>query len=449
MNKSNWLKNLLIVLTDIVAIYLSFILAFYLRFLIGNFISLVPLGHGLSFYLMKWWIAGILLILIAYNGGYGSMVDFWDELLVLLKSIFISFLIVWVILSLQKEAETVSRIIMTSMFVFMVIFIPCFRFFLKFLMFKIFDIREDACLLGAIESKDNELVKILNATWYSGYRIVEVMKLGSIKGGYSTCFISFQHANEELIKNIKSIFKTLIMVSEVAGLSFMSTEIKTFLSKNIVLITTKSGLLSLQKMLFKRVLDITLSLFSIIILFPLLLAISIIIKLDSRGPIFFKHKRIGKNLKEFTMYKFRTMYMDGEKTLKEFLATHPEAYQDLEERNKLRDDPRVTRWGRFLRRSSLDELPQFFNVLIGHMSIVGPRPDSREAVENYLDEYKEIYRMVRPGITGLWQVSGRSEIIYQERVKLDYLYILNWSVWLDFVIILKTIQTIISGKGAY
>jgi undecaprenyl-phosphate galactose phosphotransferase len=293
------------------------------------------------------------------------------------------------------------------------------------------------------------LVKILNATWYSGYRIVEVMKLGSIKGGYSTCFIPFQYTNEELIKNIKSIFKTLIMVSEVAGLSFMNTEIKTFLSKNIMLITTKSGLLSLQKMIFKRVLDTTLSLFSIIILFPLLLAISIIIKLDSRGPIFFKHKRIGKNLKEFTMYKFRTMYMDSEKTLKEFLATHPEAYQDLEERNKLKDDPRVTRWGRFLRRSSLDELPQFFNVLIGHMSIVGPRPDSREAVKNYLDEYKEIYRMVRPGITGLWQVSGRSEIIYQERVKLDYLYILNWSVWLDFVIILKTIQTIISGKGAY
>jgi undecaprenyl-phosphate galactose phosphotransferase len=202
-------------------------------------------------------------------------------------------------------------------------------------------------------------------------------------------------------------------------------------------------------MVFKRVFDIVLSICSIIIFLPLLIVIPIIIKLDSRGPVFFTHRRIGKNLKEFTMLKYRTMYIDSERTLERFLATHPEAYKELQERNKIKEDPRVTRFGKILRKTSLDELPQLFNVLKGDMSIVGPRPDAKEAVENFLSEYKRIYMRVRPGITGLWQVSGRSEIVYKERVKLDYLYVLNWSVWLDFVIILKTFYTILSVRGAY
>jgi lipopolysaccharide/colanic/teichoic acid biosynthesis glycosyltransferase len=121
----------------------------------------------------------------------------------------------------------------------------------------------------------------------------------------------------------------------------------------------------------------------------------------------------------------------------------------LQERNKIEDDPRVTAFGRTLRRLSLDELPQIYNVLKGEMSVVGPRPDSKAALEGYIGEYGEIYSSVRPGITGLWQVSGRSEITYRERVGLDYIYVLNWSLWLDLVIMLKTFRAILGQKGAY
>jgi len=442
-------QNLLLIIADLIAVYLSIIIAFYTRTWLEGWLALVPLDHGLSLYLSKLWITGVLFLVIAYNGGYGSIFDFWDEFLVLMKSIFISFLLVWVILSLQKEAETVSRIIITSMFACMLILIPCFRYFLKTVIFKIFDLRENACLLGSTKEKDDEFLKILNNNWYSGYKITEVIKPDFIRGGYSTCFIPFQYANEESIKYIKRMFKRLVMVSELAGLSFMNTEIKTFLSKNIMLITTDSGLLSYQKTLLKRGLDMVLSVCLILLLFPVFVLISILIKLDSRGPVFFKHKRVGKDFEEFTMLKFRTMHINSEQLLKQYLDTHPEACQNLQDRNKIKDDPRVTRLGKWLRKSSIDELPQLFNVLAGHMSIVGPRPDSREAVENYLNEYKEIYKMIRPGITGLWQVSGRSEIMYNERVKLDYLYILNWSIWIDIVIIIKTFQTIVSAKGAY
>jgi len=229
----------------------------------------------------------------------------------------------------------------------------------------------------------------------------------------------------------------------------MNTEIKTFLNSNIALVTVSKGLISVQKTLIKRGFDILFSITGLVVLLPLFFIIPILIKLDSDGPVFFKHKRCGKNLREFKMYKFRTMKQEGESELSDFLGKNPDAVKEIEERNKIVNDPRVTRIGRILRKTSLDELPQFFNVLKGDMSIVGPRPDELSAIERYYNEYSEIYTHTRPGMTGLWQVSGRSEIKYEDRVRLDYFYVLNWSMWLDIVIIIKTFKAIFSTKGAY
>ncbi len=143
------------------------------------------------------------------------------------------------------------------------------------------------------------------------------------------------------------------------------------------------------------------------------------------------------------------MYSDSEGVLEKYVSENKDARQDLLERNKVKNDPRVTRFGRVLRKTSFDEVPQLLNVIRGDMSLVGPRPDTKEALSGFYDQYSEIYSSVKPGITGLWQVSGRSDVEYKKRVKLDHLYVLNWSVWLDFVIIVKTISTIVGGKGAY
>jgi lipopolysaccharide/colanic/teichoic acid biosynthesis glycosyltransferase len=449
MVKGKNIEKVLIFFGDILAFYLSIYFAFYTRLFLEGILPLIPLGHGFSLYLSKWWAPLVVLITIGYYGGYGIVITIWDEFLILLRSLFVSFLTVWVLLSLQKEAETVSRVLITLSFVYMMITIPSIRFLLKLFIYRLFDMRSESFLFGLPGERERNLMRSLNDEWYSGYKIIDIMQKKSAKNEFNTCFVPMWYADEGLIKSIKADFRNLIFVSEISGLSFMNTEIKTFLSKNIALITTNNGLLSTRKMVFKRTFDIFFSTLVFIIFIPLFLVVMTIIKISSKGPVFFAHKRCGKNLSEFNMLKFRTMRINSDDLLKEYISENPDAYAYLKERNKLKSDPRVTKFGSILRKTSIDELPQLMNVIRGDMSIVGPRPDAKEAVDNFLSDYREIYARVRPGITGLWQVSGRSEVKYQERVKLDYLYVLNWSIWLDFVIILKTFKAILGGKGAY
>ena len=162
----------------------------------------------------------------------------------------------------------------------------------------------------------------------------------------------------------------------------------------------------------------------------------------------FAHKRIGQHGKEFPCYKFRTMCVDADARLKEYLAANPEAREEWERDFKLKDDPRVTRVGRVLRRTSLDELPQLLNVLKGQMSLVGPRPIVKAEIPRYGSYIADFY-MVRPGITGMWQVNGRSDTTYDERVQMDSWYVRNWSVWLDLSLLWKTVSVVLNHKGAY
>ncbi len=194
----------------------------------------------------------------------------------------------------------------------------------------------------------------------------------------------------------------------------------------------------------KRAVDLAGSGFGLIVLSPLFLGLAAAIKIDSKGPVFFKQERIGKNGRKFGMIKFRSMFIDAEKRLAELIDKN-EAEGAL---FKMKDDPRITSVGKFLRRFSIDELPQIINVFIGQMSLVGPRPP----LERELAEY-ESWQLKRvdtvPGMTGLWQVSGRSDLAFSEMVRLDISYIEHWSLWLDVKIIFKTIPAVLTGRGAY
>jgi Undecaprenyl-phosphate galactose phosphotransferase WbaP len=198
----------------------------------------------------------------------------------------------------------------------------------------------------------------------------------------------------------------------------------------------------------KRSLDFVIASAALLLISPLLLVMALLIKLGSDGPIFFSHTRIGINGRRFNAWKFRTMYTHGDKLLREHLQQDGSALAEWQRDHKLREDPRVTPLGNILRKWSLDELPQIWNVLKGDMSIVGPRPIINEEVVRYGNVF-ELYTSVRPGITGLWQVSGRNNTTYAERVRLDAYYVLNWSPWLDAYILIKTVLTIIRRTGAY
>ena len=200
--------------------------------------------------------------------------------------------------------------------------------------------------------------------------------------------------------------------------------------------------------LAKFSIDLAATLVGGLLLLPLIVAIAILIKLDSPGSIFYLQTRIGQGGKHFKAWKFRTMVPDAAKSLQDYLEKHPELQDAWEKDHKLRRDPRVTRIGSFLRRTSLDELPQLWNILRGEMSLVGPRPIVDEEIERYGNKFP-LYTKVIPGLTGLWQVSGRNNISYQERVNLDAYYVRNWSVWLDIYILTRTIWVVVTGEGAY
>lgn len=213
-------------------------------------------------------------------------------------------------------------------------------------------------------------------------------------------------------------------------------------------IMLRQNLLDPRRMLLKRGIDLLFTFTVGLFLFPVLLILAIAVRLDSSGPAMFAHTRLGRNGRHFKVYKFRTMAVNGDAILAEHLAATPEARTEWEETQKLKDDPRVTRMGKFLRKTSLDELPQLINVLSGEMSLVGPRPIVDSEVEKYGEDYA-LYTRVRPGITGLWQVSGRNDVSYEERVRLDHYYVCNWSVWLDILIIVRTVPEVLHCSGAY
>jgi Undecaprenyl-phosphate galactose phosphotransferase WbaP len=198
----------------------------------------------------------------------------------------------------------------------------------------------------------------------------------------------------------------------------------------------------------KRLIDMLGSLSALLVLSPLLAAVALLVRLTSPGTVFYGHSRFGRNDSIFKAWKFRTMVSSSDEVLSRHLNLHPQARQEWDRDRKLKNDPRVTAVGKWLRRYSLDELPQLWNVLIGDMSLVGPRPIVRSEIDKYGPAY-DLYKRVLPGITGLWQVSGRNNTTYDERIAFDQYYVRNWSVWLDAYILARTIRTVITGDGAF
>ena len=198
----------------------------------------------------------------------------------------------------------------------------------------------------------------------------------------------------------------------------------------------------------KRILDCVASGTLLLLLSPVFATIAIAIKLTSRGPIFFGHRRLGRENQPFQMLKFRTMVADADKILASYLEEHQEERLEWQRHHKLRNDPRITRVGRWLRRYSLDELPQLLNVFVGQMSLVGPRPIMEVEILKYGSSYG-LYARVLPGITGLWQVPGRNNTTYEERIDFDSYYVCNRSIWLDLYILIRTIRVVLTAEGAY
>lgn len=237
------------------------------------------------------------------------------------------------------------------------------------------------------------------------------------------------------------------VIPAMRGVPLYGTDISYFFSHEVAMLKLRNNLRYWPARILKRVFDLIAAVALLAVGWPLLIYLAWRIREDG-GPAIYAHKRVGQSGKVFACYKFRSMRVDAEEQLRDLLASDPALRVEWEKEFKLKDDPRVTAIGHFLRRTSLDELPQLFNVIKGEMSLVGPRPVVRKELERYGDDV-DYFLMVRPGMTGLWQVSGRNDVNYDTRVYLDTWYVKNWSLWYDIAILFKTIRVVLKREGAY
>ncbi len=279
---------------------------------------------------------------------------------------------------------------------------------------------------------DMSLAPELATSWGIPYAIVTQSKF-TMKAGVASIIAACE------------VFPHLMVIPDLLTMS--SLWVETVDLGGFLGLETRQQLLRPGARLIKRVADIAMSVSLALILSPLLLVIACLVKLGSPGPCLYGHRRCGRNGRAFLVWKFRSMVQNADRVLDFHLTNDPSLRSEWNSGQKLSHDPRVTPIGRFLRKTSLDELPQLWNVLTGEMSLVGPRPIMQEEISRYQEDFVH-YGRVKPGVTGLWQVSGRNRLTYQERVRLDVYYVRNWSPWLDIYILARTAKAVCKGDGA-
>jgi undecaprenyl-phosphate galactose phosphotransferase len=259
-------------------------------------------------------------------------------------------------------------------------------------------------------------------------------------------------SSKELSDTVQRLMEANISVNIVPSFSsfpLVGLNANSLFGRGVLMLQVRNNLRRLPQRILKRSFDIVGSIVLLILFSPVFLWIAIAIKRDDGGPVFFSQNRVGYKDREFSCLKFRTMMVDAEERMRRWREENPALYAEFWEAYKLRDDPRVTKVGKWLRSASLDELPQLLNVLIGDLSLVGPRPVPREQLIRHFGHAAKMYVDIRPGLTGLWQISGRSDTTSAERIVYDEWYILNWSFWCDIVILLQTAWIVVTRKGAY
>lgn len=440
LNISNILYIITLILADLLVIVFSLKFTLYLR--TNYLIEYLPIYSGLNFQ-KYYWIIFVLLLVLIFEKIYFVRYDFWSDTKRIYKSLILSFVAVFTVISLSKMSADYSRAFLTLFFLVMFIFLPFFKRLLKRVLFKLDFFKQKIKIVGTSSLVD-KMKKEINSNWYFGYKDVEK--------DYEVVVIISKNISVErlqiLIKRFSKFTRDIYIVPYMYHLDFTHTNVVDYFNIRLSAIHIENRLLNYQNIFIKYLFEKTL----VILFFPfallLHLFLAVLIKLDSKGSVFFKQKRLGRNGKNFSCYKYRSMYTNGDEILKDYLVKNPDEVEYYKIYHKYQNDPRITKIGRILRATSLDEFPQFFNILRGDMNLIGPRPYMLNE-KNKIGKFNEdIILEVKPGITGLWQVSGRNKLTFEERVELDKWYIQNWSLWMDFVIFMKTIKVVLGKVGA-
>ena len=396
---------------------------------------------------------------------------FWFELKEILRTLLIFSVIELAVLAFSKLYS--SRYLWISTWTIALLIVPLGRIFVKIYLIKLGLYLKNTIIIGGGKNAI-DAYNALSSEPYLGFKVkcfisynknprleeLGIPILNDVKQGIwelitkkSDQFIIALEESETEARDFwlrylsKKHYRSVSVIPTVRGLPLYSTDMSFLFRYDVILLRMNNNLAKRTSRFLKRTMDIVLSFGLILILSPIFLILYLLIYIDGGKPIY-KHPRIGRDGKLFNCFKFRSMVLDSEEILSELLKQDPECKSEWEKEFKLKNDPRVTKIGSFIRRTSLDELPQLFNVLIGQMSLVGPRPITEKELAFY-ESNVDYYLMAKPGITGLWQVSGRNDIDYETRVYFDSWYVKNWSLWNDIAILFKTIRVVVKKNGAY
>jgi undecaprenyl-phosphate galactose phosphotransferase len=463
----------LLFITDFITIFIVLQSAIIIRKNILPYFLQFPEFPHIDFTFI-WWIFPVWLFFLAYEGLYTKRLSFWDEVKLLWKVAFFSTLAVFSILYLGKIGEQVSRTVLVVMGIISFPILPVVRLNVKKLLILIGLLKRKVLILGA--GKTGELIfNALKRDTNLGLNVVGFLdddpekigkKIGGIKihagvdkaqkyigrCGIEDIVIAMPGCEKKkfisLVNKLQHKAQNILLIPDLFGITVLGTNLQHFFQEQAIGLEVKNNLAKPVNILIKKLFDIFVSCFLFIILLVPMIIIAILIKINSKGPAIYSQVRIGKNDKPFKCYKFRTMYNDAETRLNSLLENSEEVRNEWNHHWKLANDPRITKIGRLLRQTSLDELPQIFNVLRGNMSLVGPRPVTKKEIDDYYKNEAILCFGVPPGVTGLWQVSGRSNTGYDYRIVLDSWYVRNWNLWLDIVILFKTIRVVLKKEGA-
>lgn len=469
----NFIVSVALALSDFISFTVSIYLALGLLSIFSNEANTQIYGYQIEGWIALHWLLGGCCV--AWYSmrlrHYFYRKTFWFELKEILRT-----LVIFAIIEIAVMAFTTwsfSRFLWILTWIFILFLVPASRMFTK----RILDIldlwQRDTWIIGsglnaheaykAIDSERNLGLNIvgfisseggtLDGNEINGIPVLPNELNWLLSKDNKTQFIVAVEAHQSDIRNtwlrnfmIKG-YRYVSVIPTLRGMPLDSTEMSFIFSHEVMIFRVQQNLAKWSSRVLKRIFDIAGSLSIIFVLSPVLYYISRKVKEDG-GPAIYGHERIGKGGKPFKCLKFRSMVINSKEVLDNLLDSDQEARKEWEATFKLKNDPRITKIGGFLRRTSLDELPQLFNVLKGEMSLVGPRPIITAELERYNDEV-DYYLLSKPGMTGLWQVSGRSDVDYETRVYLDAWYVKNWSMWNDIAILFKTIGVVLKKDGAY
>lgn len=450
------------------------LMADYLAVLLAEMIAIYFSEENLRYIDLFIVIPFIYIAFIAAARTYRRIIPFWQRVESLFYSSIYSIIAVLLFFFVRASSTEHSIAFLALLWLASFICLVIMRYLLK----RILDERNifqiPLLIIGAQEEALAFTKAINNDIGMSSYKIVGLISdripvkglenyplLGDFKDiekiikttGINNVLIAIPYLEQVKMQNIihrvQPLVKNICIIPNLTAIPMGGgIDVETFFTEKIMLIRVRNNLERRLNRIIKYLFDMVLTIVGTICISPFLVIIAIWIYKDSPGPVIFKHMRVGKDGKEFPCYKFRSMCVDAKEKLEELLQNDPEARAEWKRDFKLKHDPRITKSGAFLRKTSLDELPQIFNVLKGEMSLVGPRPIIKAEMERY-GNYIDDYLMVRPGIAGMWQCSGRNDVDYTERVHMDSWYVRNWSVWLDIMILWRTFKAVFAKKGAY